>query len=146
MQGTLVMLKGSLIPGVLSVALLISGCGEEKEYEIVHVEGTVTMDGNPIDKISLRFVPEGLGPESMGKSDDSGHFVLTTIEEKPQDGAVVGLHKVVIIDTSIYTKPFRGRASETEDLTEGKVPRIAVKYSLIHDTEMQISITEETEN
>ena len=138
------MSKGSWILGAALVVPFLAGCPESDGIEIVRVEGIVTMEGKPMDKISLRFIPIGMGPESMALTDDQGHFVLHTMSEKPVDGAVVGLHKVVIIDTSIYTKPFRGRASETEDLTEGKSPRIAMKYSLIHNTQMEVSITKET--
>jgi len=138
--------------GLLVVACivpLLAGCAKPDGFEIVPVEGSVTMNGTPLEKISLRFIPTGQGPESRGISDAQGHFKLETIEadgKKPQDGAVVGLHKVVIIDTSIYTKPFRGRASEMEDLTEGKLPRISVRYGTIHSTQMEISVTGETKN
>ena len=119
---------------------MMAGCPGPKGPEIAPAQGTVTMNGKPLEKIVLRFVPTGEGPESRAITDDQGHFVLKTTEEKPRDGATVGPHKVIIIDGSIYTKPFRGRASETEDLTEGKDPRISMKYSVLHAKPYEVNI------
>jgi len=127
----------------LGMALLVPfvlGCGGSKPYSIVPVEGTLMMDGKPIDKIAVRFVPIEQGPESTGISDAQGHFVLHTTETKPEDGAVIGQHKVLLTDTSIYTKPFEGRASEGVDLTEGKSPRISIRYRVLHGTPLEVSV------
>jgi len=131
----------------LGMALLVPfvlGCGGSKPYSIVPVEGTLMMDGKPIDKIAVRFVPIEQGPESTGISDAQGHFVLHTTETKPEDGAVIGQHKVLLTDTSIYTKPFEGRASEGVDLTEGKSPRISIRYRVLHGTPLEVSVSEGT--
>jgi hypothetical protein len=128
----------------LSIALtfpLFAGCGGAKPYEIVPVEGTITLEGQPIDKIAIRFIPVDQGPESTALSDAQGHFVLKTAEEDPKDGAVVGQHKVLLTDSSIYTKPFRGRASEEEDLTEGKMPRISIRHRVLHGSPLEVSVT-----
>lgn len=128
--------------GCLGVLLAIPvGCGEAGP-EIVEVEGTVTLDGKPLEKIRVEFWPEGNGPQSTALTDDQGKFALMTPDNVTK-GAVIGKHKVVLKDLSIITAPFLGRAGEDVDMTNGKKPRIAAKYTNPMLTTLQVEITGE---
>lgn len=77
---------------LLSVSLLfVSGCGGPDRLPLIPVSGTVTMDGKPLEKISVTFHPE-TGRSASGVTDAEGKFRLTTYDTN--DGAVIGKHKV----------------------------------------------------
>jgi hypothetical protein len=73
------------------VAALMIGCGDG--LELVHVEGIVTMDAEPVANADVIFRPAD-GRPSIGKTDGVGHYVLHYMEGKA--GAVPGTHQVTI--------------------------------------------------
>lgn len=80
----------------LPVAVILatmSGC-KDGGAGTVPVEGTVTLDGAPVEGASVVFMPLAGGPQSTGQTDASGKFKLTTVN--PGDGAVVGTHAVAV--------------------------------------------------
>jgi hypothetical protein len=87
--------------GVLALLVTISvlaGCSES-EYNMADVEGTVTIDGQPVTWGTLMFTPnrsaenEGKpGKSSVGPVDDEGRFRLTTYRK--HDGAIIGSHTI----------------------------------------------------
>jgi len=80
---------------VLLVATIVAGCGSGA----TKVEGVVTLDGTPIDKATVTFVPQdGKGQPAVGISDPSGNFSLLT-NGKP--GAQPGAYKVVVTKTEV---------------------------------------------
>ncbi|QDT64690.1 hypothetical protein [Calycomorphotria hydatis] len=74
------------------------GCSSES-YPLVPVEGQVTVDGEPIPDIVVRFSPlrqtdsVNSGPSSIGKTNVDGKFELRTSRKKVR-GAVPGPHRV----------------------------------------------------
>jgi hypothetical protein len=80
--------------------MVISGCGDSKDYELAPVSGVVTLDGQPVPQAEVVFQPIGTaeksapGPGSVARADESGRFELKTIRDEP--GAVVGSHSVAI--------------------------------------------------
>lgn len=85
-------LAGVLFAGAAASCLATAGCSSSDAPPLAEAEGTVTMNGKPLSNIGVVFFPTGSGPMSSGNTDENGRFVLTTI--KPQDGAVVGQHRV----------------------------------------------------
>jgi hypothetical protein len=84
----------------IAVAVLaISGCNGVKTPPIGQVGGVVTLDGQPLTKGQVQFVPDSSkgtkGRMAVGLIGSDGRFTLTAF--KPGDGALVGFHKVVII-------------------------------------------------
>ncbi len=76
--------------------LTLLGCSG-REYSLVNVSGTVTMDNQPLAGASVTFAPvgDGVGPASAARTDESGHYVLQTIDlDLP--GAVPGSHRITI--------------------------------------------------
>jgi hypothetical protein len=107
--------------------LLLGGCSNGPT--IAEVEGTLTMDGKPLDGIQVEFLPE-LGPRSIGKTDAQGHFSLMTDDGK-RKGAAIGSSRVVLKDVGILGGKFMGRAGEEVDMTGGKKSLLPQIYTTI---------------
>lgn len=72
--------------------VIMAGCGSSaSELATAPVVGTVTVNGKPLGKGTVVFVPErGRGANGIIRPD--GTFILTTYTEG--DGAIVGINKV----------------------------------------------------
>jgi hypothetical protein len=91
------------LPAV-ALALLaggLAGCGSGAE-KTVPAGGTVTLDGQPLEKGQIGFFPEK-GPAADGTI-ENGKFTLTTYDT-PGDGAVPGKHKVSVNATKEVPAP-----------------------------------------
>ncbi len=82
-----------------SLALVIpTGCGHTPDLPpMAPVSGQVTLDGKPLPRGTVQFVPEGTEDGNaalgVGHIDSNGHYEITTAGVK---GAVVGFHKVCV--------------------------------------------------
>jgi hypothetical protein len=135
------MSKSWLTALAVLASFFVAGCAEP-QAKLVDVEGTVKLNGQPLEKVRVEFWPLNNGPQSAALTDAEGEFVLETLDGT-QKGAVVGKHKVVLKDMSIVTVPFRGRANEGVDMTEGKKPRTADKYTNVIKTPLEVEIAGE---
>lgn len=82
--------------GLLLLALIVAtGCSAKPKDmpELGVVTGTVTLDGKPLDKVTVVFESES-GRSSFGSTDATGRYEL--IYAGNAKGAVVGPNKVVI--------------------------------------------------
>ena len=81
------------LTATLLVCLFLAGC--DTGPGLAPVEGTVTLDGNPLEGAEVEFQPAGEGGRpSVGVTDASGHYELRyTMKEK---GALLGEHIVRI--------------------------------------------------
>ena len=83
-----------------------SGCGGGGgEKEVIPISGKVTCNGEPVTSGSVMFVPDvdpavdgNPGKPASGALDENGEFELTTYVKG--DGAVVGKHRVSVIEYS----------------------------------------------
>ncbi|EAQ80727.1 hypothetical protein DSM3645_11941 [Blastopirellula marina DSM 3645] len=73
--------------------MLLLGCGPRGDKEIVEVEGTITLDGQPLPGATVLFVP-GKSRPSGGRTDENGHYELHYTDR--QKGARIGLNRVQI--------------------------------------------------
>lgn len=79
--------------------LFACGCRPSNPYGTVTVKGTVTLDGNPIEGVSVIFSPESASSGGMsagGMTDAKGNFVLTTGGAPFGTGAVPGTYHVTL--------------------------------------------------
>ena len=114
-------MKNRFLAGcLLCFALLLCGCGGDDGPEMGDVTGLVTLDGQPLPKASVRFVPENASP-SIGITDDQGRYELQYSSSR--DGAIVGMHTV-----SIST---HRNAGEDDDgnRTPAVPEKVAVEYN-----------------
>ena len=112
----------------LPVTSILAFCGCGDGLNMVEVEGTVTMEGKPLDQIRVEFWPLGEGLRSVGVTDEAGRFSLTT-DDGERKGAVVGSHRIVLNDTTVLGNQFLGRAGENVDMSQGRKSRILGDYA-----------------
>ena len=89
---------------LVAVTVVASGCqpSTRRNIPVEYVEGTITMDGTPLDNTSVQFIPkkEGVGIESAGGyTDASGKYTLSSMNGDPGKGALVGDYNVFISKT-----------------------------------------------
>jgi len=78
--------------------LALVGCGGKPGP--VPVQGTVLLDGKPLEGATVSFVPEGgTGRSASGFTDKDGVFHLMTTN--PNDGAVPGNYRVTVTKADI---------------------------------------------
>lgn len=85
------------LPGLLT-ALILAGCSggsESAPLEMIAVNGTVTVNQEPVPGVSIAFVPvqETLGDGGYGGTDDLGIFSLKYRDGR--DGIPPGEYRVV---------------------------------------------------
>jgi hypothetical protein len=107
-----------LIAAVLCAAI---GCGDGRPAR-VPVSGRVLIDGKPLDRGYIRFVPKQARP-SGGNIGRDGRFVLTCYDG--QDGAVLGRHAIEVsateavdANTMRWNTPKKYASFETSGLSQ----------------------------
>ena len=75
----------------LLLCFCLSGCGEMK---VAPVSGTVTLDGAPLNRASVMFLPKAGGRPSSGVTNEQGRYTLGYSPEEA--GAEVGICKVQV--------------------------------------------------
>jgi hypothetical protein len=104
---------------LLIMAVSAVGCGDS--VELVYVEGTVTLDSQPIPDAEVIFRPED-GRPSAATTDSKGHYVLHYLPDRA--GALPGTHRVVI-STYIEADP----DSPNPVIQEGRAEAIPECYN-----------------
>lgn len=90
---------------VLLASLPCFGCSRSARPPLGEVSGTVTLDGQPLPRALVTFVPiAGPGRTSHAYTDSEGRYTLVYLRDIP--GADVGQHVVRITTVS---EEFRGR-------------------------------------
>lgn len=86
---------------VCFITAMLSGCGG-KSYDLAQVSGVVKYNGEPLEGLAVRFLPnseEGTsGPDSIGITDANGKYTLVVSSLEDTKGAVIGKHRVLIED------------------------------------------------
>jgi hypothetical protein len=80
-----------------TLLMLLTGCGKPAAElpALGTVQGIVTLDGNPLEKASVFFVPAGRdGGSSNAVTDATGRYELHY--DAKHSGAVLGTHRVEI--------------------------------------------------
>ncbi len=80
-----------LVPLLL---LAVAGCGGSEQAETRKISGTVSLDGRPLTRGHVLFVPDS-GRAANGEIQSDGSYVLRTYGSA--DGAVLGTHRVAVV-------------------------------------------------
>jgi hypothetical protein len=109
--------RGATLPLCTWIALAITLGGCAGSVELGQVDGVVLLDGKPLGKAQIDFLPEAdeisLAPRSTAFTDAQGRYSLTCDDERP--GAMVGKHRVVLRDLAVYGDKFVGRGKEQSE-------------------------------
>ena len=118
----------------LFVVPFICGCG--KKPDTIVVTGTITVDGQPVEEITIVFVPsDANGLAAFGKTDSQGKFRLSTASRPVGSGAKAGEYiptfsKEELIGDAVAPMPENARAGDMVSMPAPKiVQHIPVKYS-----------------
>jgi hypothetical protein len=121
---------------------MATGCSGAK---LGQVSGIVTVDGVPVTNGTIMFVPAD-GKGAIGSIGSDGRYTLTTY--KPDDGALVGHHKVTIHATKVgagtmvpatFEEEMKGMKGKI--LVPGKVEWIVPeKYSQLATTDLTATV------
>jgi hypothetical protein len=125
---TVFLRSAALMLAVATVLTLAVGCGDKAA--VVPVEGTLKMKGKPLANVKVDFLPESAGPRSSGVTDSNGRYTLTCDDGRP--GAVVGMHRVVAVDLTVYGDKPIPRGHEEEVLL--KPSRLPAGYGEVSKT------------
>lgn len=145
----------SRLPFVLFSACcaLLLGCDAKPGLEgVVPVQGTVTYNGEPVEGATVTFMPSSAGGKAaVGKTDDSGHFTLTT--QNPGDGALPGDYLITVRKTETSGGLSGEEAQQWVQENPGTPPPspevthlLPERYSVARDSGLRATITADGEN
>ncbi|MCS7239540.1 MAG: carboxypeptidase-like regulatory domain-containing protein [Thermoguttaceae bacterium] len=86
------LLRGGILCALAVMLGLCIGCGSEAP-ELAPVTGKVTLDGQPLPRVIVTFVPVAGGVSSSGVTNEEGVYELACQLGK---GALVGQHRVYV--------------------------------------------------
>lgn len=133
---------------LLSISLCLGsvflGCSDQG---MLPVEGTITLDGEPLAGAAISFVPAEGGRPSSGQTDDQGHFTLASYTAN--DGVPPGEYKVTVVKLDARRQaqaaPVEEGSEEGEKLmgnTEQAVKFLTpMKYSTSATTDLRVEVT-----
>lgn len=88
---------------LMSALTMLLGCGQNAPPATV--EGTLRINGKPLDNCLIAFLPEPgqevTGPHSTGLTDERGYYRLHLNDQR--EGASVGWHRVTVQDLLVST-------------------------------------------
>lgn len=129
----------------LGILTALSGCGR-KGPPLVPVQGTVLLNGQPLPKAVVKFLPQRDDTSeffSTAITDEKGQFTLTCAYNG-QPGAVVGQHVVLITDSPDPKELRQSRDPREHENYRAKLGNrpIPPRYSSIQDSLLKIEIKE----
>jgi len=112
----------SRVVTLFAISCVLAGCGGE--MKVAPVAGTVTLDGEPLDRASVLFQPDKGGRPSFGVTDDSGRYTLAySMNER---GAEVG-PCTVKVTTRLAKEEASGEYKDNAPKAPERVPARYVK-------------------
>jgi hypothetical protein len=120
------------------LALAIPACAGSHP-ETAEVQGTLLWHKKPLANVEIQFVPDSLqgtsGPRSTAVTDEQGRYFLLFDDDQP--GAVVGKHRVLLIENDPVERGGKGRERVPSASTRKNAanhPTIAPEYAKIATT------------
>lgn len=106
------------------ILTLLAGCSDNGDRpDMAPVQGTVTLDGKPLEGAMISFKPNE-GQPSYSRTDSSGHYELNYLIDTK--GAKIGSHKVKITTATeenpdeIVPDRFNRKTELTREVESGK--------------------------
>lgn len=130
--------------GPLLILVMMSvGCGSssERPLKLIHVEGTVQLDGKPVDGVSIFFNPlrDTAGVGAYAITDQNGHFKLMHYSKRGKEGCEEGQYAVTFSKvTQPDGTPIPAGKTRAGVATVEQMPKIYTKYDPANATEIAI--------
>jgi hypothetical protein len=136
------MVRAIAAVATLAVAALATGCKSKspKPPPIVEVEGVIRLDGVPLSKAAVRFVPVvNYGQEyfAVGVTDETGHYHLTC---KGKDGACACESQVVVSEGPIPPEIRNSREGLSNYLQSLKGRPLPKKYASLAESPLTADV------
>ena len=101
------------------------GCGERLPFDVIVVTGTVTVDGQPMEGISITFIPLGdNGLAAFDVTDAQGRFRLSSPQAPVGSGAVPGEYAPTFSKMEVEEHPPTASPEEAQRLYGNAPPKI----------------------
>ena len=118
---------------LIALPLCLAGCSGRPQ--LGQVSGRVTMDGEPLGEIEVKFMPDpaegNSGRYSVGTTDANGYYTLTYFDESRKPGVSTGVNRIVLRD---LISAYSGR-------DEVPIPsRIDLKYGRASTTPLSCTV------
>jgi len=127
----------------LSGLMIVAGCSPSGPA-FAPVNGRLTSQGKPVAEVQVEFWPDVTGPRSIGMTDADGRYSLTS-DDGEHEGAVVGSHKVVLVDLIAYGKVPITKPRDIEKINL-KSARIGPQFSNPNQTKLKKEVASGKEN
>ena len=148
-----------IFTALLVLVVASGGCQRRPTWSLAPVEGTVTKNGRPLPAVEVIFLADPdagtEGPRTAGKTDQAGHYRLTT--DVGDDGVVVGKHRVLIRDldtkqlhrvpdgrqrkaTTKHPTPEAAKRFEEQLKASEDALRVPLRYGRFQDTPLRVEV------
>jgi len=119
-------LVARLVAGLLLAFIVCAGCS--RGPKLVNATGIVKYKDKPVPGADVLMMSDANGSPSMGRSDDQGHFTVTT-DGKP--GAWVGAYRVAITAARNKREVSASQAltMTSEQIAANREDLIPIKYN-----------------
>ena len=129
----------------VAASIFLCGCGGDGRPSLVKVDGTLTLDGEPLEGALLSFIPDSANEiqrGSKGFSATGGKLVIGTYAA--DDGLPIGKYKVTVIKEEVAGDLPEGYNSE--DPTQNVKPvkktiYTPLQYSDPDETDLVVEVT-----
>jgi hypothetical protein len=123
-------------------AALLAGCGKPTPPPIVEAGGVIRLDGKPLKKAAVRFIPTTeYGPEyyATAVTDDEGRFKLTC---HGQPGACACENRVIVLESDIPAR-LQGEEAQLElqKYLRSLSPRPPTKYADLTSSPLVVTVS-----
>jgi hypothetical protein len=99
-----------------SYLMFVLFCGCNSKYNVAPVSGTVTLDGMPLEDVTVTFTPKSKAsnsPISSGRTDSQGQYRLSVVIDETE-GAAIGTNNVDFVSNATASSDVMTPAERTK--------------------------------
>jgi hypothetical protein len=127
----------------LATAILLAGlAGCDRGPQLIPATGKLTFRSKPVPNADIVFVPDAGGTPVIGRTSETGEFVLNTNGE---DGAYVGSYKVAVTAVKVKREVSETEALSmtNEQIAANHVAVVPIKYNNTISSGLTATVTED---
>jgi hypothetical protein len=127
----------------LATAIFLAGlAGCDRGPQLIPATGKLTFRSKPVPNADIVFVPDAGGTPVIGRTSETGEFVLNTNGE---DGAYVGSYKVAVTAVKVKREVSETEALSmtNEQIAANHVSVVPVKYNNTISSGLTATVTED---